>query len=135
LIPIGKANVVKEGNDVTLIAYGAAVKTVYEAVQHISNISVELIALRTLKPIDTETIIKSVKKTGKVIIIEEGCLTGGIGAEIASKVMENCFDYLDFPIQRVAAKDIPIPCSPTLEKATLPSKQDIVEALSKIKNR
>ncbi|HIG93670.1 MAG: transketolase [archaeon GW2011_AR9] len=134
LLPIGKAKVIQLGDDVTIITYSRYLQESIAAAKE-SNLSVEIVDLRSLAPLDMETISTSVKKTGKVIIIEEGCLTGGIGAEIASKVMENCFDYLDFPIQRVAAKDIPIPCSPTLEKATLPSKQDIVEALSKIKNR
>ncbi|MBI2507523.1 alpha-ketoacid dehydrogenase subunit beta [Candidatus Woesearchaeota archaeon] len=131
LIPIGKANVVKEGGDVTLITYGAAVKTAYEAVQHISNISVELIDLRTLKPIDTETIIKSVKKTGKVVIAHEAQKTLGVAAEIIARINEKAFYSLEAPIERVTGYDIIVPY-PKHEDYYFINQQRIINAVDKV---
>jgi pyruvate dehydrogenase E1 component beta subunit len=93
------------------------------------GISVELIDLRTLAPLDKETILESVKKTGRLVIVEEGCLTGGFGAEIAAIAAKEAFDYLDAPIERVAAPDTPVPFAPVLEQAVIPDEDRIEEAI------
>ncbi len=132
LLPLGEAQIVQPGREVTLITYSRYVQESIAAVKE-SAVDGEVIDLRCLAPLDMHTITTSVRKTGKVIIVEEGHLTGGVGAEIACRIMQECFDYLDAPIQRLAAKDLPIPCSPSLEKATLPSKQDIIKTLLHLK--
>jgi len=96
------------------------------------GISVEVIDLRTLNPLDINTILISVKRTNRVIIVEEDCKTGGTGAEISAQIVEKSFDYLDVPIYRVAGKDTPIPCSPVLERAAIPSKEDIIKAAKQL---
>ena len=131
LIPIGKAKIVKEGNDVTLITYGAAVKTAYEAIQHISNIDVELIDLRSLKPIDTETIINSVKKTGKVVVAHEAQKTLGVAAEIIARINEKAFYSLEAPIERVTGYDIIVPL-PKHEDYYFINQQRIINAVEKV---
>ncbi len=132
LLPLGKAKVVQSGADATIITYSRYLQESIAAAKE-SNLSVEIVDLRSLAPLDMETISASVRKTGRVIIIEESHLTGGVGSEVASRIIESCFDYLDSPIQRIAAKDAPISCTPTLEKALLPSRQDILNALLKTK--
>jgi pyruvate dehydrogenase E1 component beta subunit len=131
LIPLGKADIKQEGEDLTIITYGLMVHKSIEASKEISKEgkSIEIVDLRTLSPLDKETIIKSVKKTGKVVIVEEGCKTGGIGAEILSLIVEEAFDYLDAPIKRVGAFDTPIPYSPVLEDFVIPDKKRIYEAI------
>jgi pyruvate/2-oxoglutarate/acetoin dehydrogenase E1 component len=98
------------------------------------GISVEVIDLRTLKPMDFEIIAESVKKTFHAIIVHEACLTGGFGAEIAARISEELFDYLDAPVLRIGAKDTPIPFSPVLENFVLPQTGDIVEGVKKVVN-
>lgn len=129
IIPLGKAEVVKEGNDVTIISYSRMVQVVLESLNELDGISVELIDLRTIKPLDQETIRKSVKKTGRVLIVEECYKTGGIGAEIAAFISEECFDYLDAPIKRLASKDVPIACCPSLENEIYPKKADVIRTV------
>ncbi|MBI2105207.1 alpha-ketoacid dehydrogenase subunit beta [Candidatus Woesearchaeota archaeon] len=131
LIPIGKANIVKEGKDVTLIAWGAAVKTCYEAVRHISDINVELIDLRTLKPLDTETIIKSVEKTGKVVIVQEAQRTLGLAAEIIARINEKALYSLQAPVERATGYDIIVPL-PKNESNYLFNEQKIINAVEKV---
>jgi 2-oxoisovalerate dehydrogenase E1 component len=114
-IPFGKAATIKQGNDVSIITYGMGVHWAIETLEKNKNISADLIDLRTLAPLDTETIINSVKKTGKVIVLHEDNLTGGIGAEIAALISEHCFKNLDAPVMRCASLDTPIPFSPDLE--------------------
>tara|TARA_Y100000782_G_C10185562_1_gene266298 strand:- start:2352 stop:3326 length:975 start_codon:yes stop_codon:yes gene_type:complete len=119
-IPIGKARIMEEGSDVTLISYGPMIQTALEAIEIVKKegTSVELIDLRTLSPLDSETIIKSVKKTGRVVIAHEAPKTLGMSAEIAALIAENCLEYLEAPIQRAAGLDTPFPYS--LEKEYLP---------------
>lgn len=131
LIPLGKAKTVRTGNEVTILTYSRFVEESLQAAEE-AGIDAEVIDLRTLLPLDLEEISRSVKKTGRVIVVEESCRNGGIGAEICAKIVETCFDYLDAPIQRVAAEDLPIPCAPVLEKAMLPHKNKIVSALREI---
>jgi 2-oxoisovalerate dehydrogenase E1 component len=121
-IPFGKARLVKEGNDVTIVSYGLGVHWAIEAVNE-SNISADLIDLRTLAPLDIETIYASVKKTGKVIVLHEDTLTGGIGGEIASLINENCFKYLDAPVMREGSLDTPVPMNADLEHNFLPKER------------
>lgn len=134
LVPFGKAKVVKEGDDVTVVSYG---QTLWYAVGAANKLeeegySVEVIDIRTIIPLDVETIYNSVKKTGKVIVIHEDTMTAGFGAEIAAKVAENCFEHLDGPVKRIAAKDAHVPYSPVLENAMLPSREEIYNGIKNL---
>lgn len=134
LLPFGKGKIVMEGSDVTVVTYGASVwDSVFAAKKLIEDgYSVEIIDLRTIVPLDEELIYNSVKKTGKIIVIHEDTLTAGFGAEIAARVTENCFQYLDGPVRRVAAKDAHIPYSPILENAILPSREGIYKSIKEL---
>jgi len=114
-IPFGKASVLKEGSDITIIAYGAAVHWALNTLEKQSNISADVIDLRSLQPLDTETIYTSAKKTGKVIILQEDSLFGGIASDLSALLMENCFEFLDAPVKRVASLETPIPFINQLE--------------------
>ncbi len=134
LVPFGKAKVVKEGDDVTVVSYG---QTLWYAVGAANKLeeegySVEVIDIRTIIPLDVETIYNSVKKTGKVIVIHEDTMTAGFGAEIAAKIAENCFEHLDGPVKRIAAKDAHVPYSPILENAMLPSREEIYNSIKNL---
>ncbi|SHI35167.1 alpha-ketoacid dehydrogenase subunit alpha/beta [Aquimarina spongiae] len=118
-LPIGKASTLKEGNDVTIISYGTGVHWVLETLSKHETISAEVIDLRTLQPLDTTTIYASVKKTGKVIVLQEDTLFGGIASEIAALIMEECFEFLDAPVKRVGSIETPIPFDSGLEKQFL----------------
>ncbi|MEM2111925.1 MAG: pyruvate dehydrogenase complex E1 component subunit beta [Candidatus Bathyarchaeia archaeon] len=133
-VPLGVADVKREGSDVTIVAYSRMVLRALDAAEDLAKegISTEVIDPRTLKPLDIDTIINSVKKTNRAVIVYEGYRTGGVGAEIAAQIMEKAFDYLDAPIMRVAGEDVPIPMSPVLEEAAVPNKRKIVEAVKKI---
>lgn len=122
-LPLGKASVLREGNDVTIITYGAGVHWALETLDQETAISADLIDLRTLSPLDTEAIYTSVKKTGKVIILQEDSMFGGIASDISAMIMENCFEYLDAPVMRVGSLDTPIPFAPNLESGYLPKKK------------
>ncbi|QKS72460.1 alpha-ketoacid dehydrogenase subunit beta [Paenalkalicoccus suaedae] len=131
-IPLGKADVKREGKDVTIVATAIMVHRALEAAEKLAadGIEVEVIDPRTLVPLDTETIIDSVKKTGRVVIAHEAVKRGGFGGEIAATIAESdAFDFLDAPIRRLGAEAVPIPYNPTLEKATVPSVESIVEAV------
>lgn len=130
-IPFGEAVVAREGNDVTVVAYSYLLTQALAVANelHRTGIEVEVIDPRTLAPLGIDTIISSVKKTGRVVIIEEGHKTGGVCAEIGFQIMQNAYEYLDAPVIRVAADDMPIPCSPSLENATLPSSTAIRNAI------
>jgi pyruvate dehydrogenase E1 component beta subunit len=130
VLPIGRARVVRPGNDVTLVAWSIGMTYALKAADELAkaNISAEVIDLRTLKPMDSETVIASVKKTGRLVTVEEGWKQSGVGAEIAARVMEEAFDYLDAPVARVSGKDVPMPYAANLEKLALPSVAEVVEA-------
>jgi len=134
LLPLGKAQVVLPGSDVTLIGWGMTVVMGYEVAQRLAKegISVELIDLRTLVPFDKESVLASVRKTGKVLIAHEAPLFGGFGAEVAAQIAEECFSYLDAPIKRVGAKECAVPYSKVLEEAVLPQAQEIEKALREL---
>lgn len=122
-LPLVKASLIKEGNAITIIAFGAAVHWAFETLQKHPEISADLIDLRTLQPLDTETIYASVKKTGRVIIYQEDSLFGSISSDISALIMENCFEYLDAPVQRVASLETPIPFVKSLEDQYLPKNR------------
>ena len=134
LVPFGKAAVLREGKDVTIVGAGYMVTRASIAANKLRNagIEAEVIDLRTLCPLDIETVIKSVKKTGRVVVTHQACKTCGIGAEISTQISENCFDFLQKPIARVAAIDAPIAYNLKLEMTALPNEQDIVEAAKKL---
>ncbi len=134
VVPIGKASVLREGSDVTVVALSKMVEPALEAAAALSadRISAEVIDPRTLCPLDLETIVASVKKTGKLVIAHEAVEQGGAGAEIAAKIQQEAFYYLDSPILRVAAPNAPVPCSPPLEKQFLPGKERIADAARKV---
>jgi pyruvate dehydrogenase E1 component beta subunit len=122
IVPIGKARVVREGRDVTLVSYQAA-----EALEA-EGISAEIIDLRSLRPLDTATVIESVKKTNRIVTVEEGWPICGIASEVATQVMEQAFDHLDAPPARVTGKDIPMPYAANLEKLALPTLNEVIAA-------
>ena len=122
-LEIGKANVVNEGKDLTIITYGAGVNWALEAMESFPEKSAEIVDLRTLLPLDTECIYAASKKTGKVIVLHEDCLMGGIGGEISALIMENCFEFLDAPVSRVGSMDTPVPFAADLEKQFLPQER------------
>lgn len=132
-LPIGKAKIMREGKDITITAFSLQVRNALDAAELLAQegIDAEVIDLRTLKPLDTETILNSVKKTNRIVSVEEGWSVCGIGSEIASIVQEHAFDYLDSPILRVSSKDIPLPYAANLERMCLPQVEDIVSACKK----
>lgn len=133
-IPFGVADVKREGGDITIVAYSVMVKKALEAAQILAldGIEAEVIDPRTLAPLDMETIINSVKKTGRVIVASEECETAGVCAEIGFRIANEAFDYLDAPIQRVATADVPVPFSPPLENYMMAKTEDIVAAGRKL---
>ena len=128
-VPIGKAKVVREGRDLTIVTYGAMLWTALEAADELARegASIEVVDLRTLLPLDRETVLASVQKTSKVLLVHEDTRTGGIAGELAVSIAESIFEYLDGPILRVTAPDTPVPFSPTLEEAFLPNTAKVVE--------
>ena len=130
VVPIGRANIVRTGSDVTITAFSIMVGKALEAAEALASVGIdaEVIDLRSLRPLDSETILASVKKTGRMISCEEGFPFAGIGAELAMQVMEGAFDYLDAPVMRVTGKDVPMPYAANLEALALPQITDIVEA-------
>ena len=134
VLPIGKAKIEREGTDVTIVAFSIMVDVAMKAADALAeqNISAEVINLRSIRPLDVETIVKSVKKTNRVVSVEEGWHFAGIGAEIAMTVTENCWDWLDAPPVRVAGLDVPMPYAANLEKLALPQPGWVVDAVKKI---
>jgi pyruvate dehydrogenase E1 component beta subunit len=134
LIPLGKAEVKREGRDITLVAYSKMVLVALEAADrlHDEGIEAEVVDLRTLRPLDMETVLRSVKKTNRAMIIEEDWRSYGIGAEVASRIQEEAFDYLDAPIQRVAAVEVPMPYAKNLEQAAIPDAKRVIEAVKQL---
>jgi pyruvate dehydrogenase E1 component beta subunit len=130
VLPIGKAKIARPGNDVTIVSWSMGITYALKAAEELAGagIDAEVIDLRTLKPMDNETIIASVQKTGRAVTVEEGWQQSGVGAEIAARIMEHAFDYLDAPVARVSGKDVPMPYAANLEKLALPSVTEIVEA-------
>ena len=134
IVPIGKADIKRQGSDITVITYHVGVHWALEAAETLSKegTEVEVVDLRTLLPLDKETILSSVKKTGKVLILHEDTLTGGIGGEIAALISEHVFEYLDAPVKRLASLDTPVPYAPTLEEYFLPNTKKVTQALQEL---
>ncbi len=130
---IGKAAILKEGNDMTIISYGAAIHWVLKSLESLPDISADVIDLRTLQPLDVETIYKSVKKTGKVIVVQEDSMFGGIASDVSALINENCFEYLDAPVKRVASLETPIPFQSDLEQQYL-GKSTLTKAIQDLQN-
>lgn len=133
-VPLGKANVVIEGKDLTLVSHSRMVNLCKQVAVECAKkgISIELIDLRTIKPLDIATIATSVKKTNKCIVVEEGHIFGGIASEIGFQIMEHCFDYLDAPVERVCQLETPMPYSKALEKETIPTLARVLNAIEKM---
>jgi pyruvate dehydrogenase E1 component beta subunit len=134
VLPIGKARIAREGSDVTLVAWSIGMRYALNAADELAKegIEAEVIDLRTLRPLDTETILASVKKTGRAVAVEEGWQQCGVGAEISARIMEGAFDYLDAPVARVSGKDVPMPYAANLEKLALPSVAEVVAAAKSV---
>jgi pyruvate/2-oxoglutarate/acetoin dehydrogenase E1 component len=126
--PLGDLRVAREGSDLTVVAYGAMVHTALEATEDLDGASIEVVDLRTLCPLDTDGILRSVRKTSKVVVLHEATRSCGIGAEVCSLIAEKAFEDLDGPVVRVTAPDVPIPFSPPLEQAVLPQRDQVKEA-------
>jgi pyruvate dehydrogenase E1 component beta subunit len=137
VIPIGKARVVRSGGHVTIISWSNGMSYALKAAEELAKegIEAELIDLRTLRPLDTDTIVASVKKTGRAVTVEEGWQQNGVGAEVAARIMEHAFDYLDAPVARVSGKDVPMPYAANLEKLALPSVAEVVAAAKAVSYR
>ena len=137
VLPIGRAKVEREGKDVTIVAFSIMVGHALKAAEKLAEagIEAEVINLRTIRPLDVETIVKSVKKTNRLVSVEEGWAFSGIGAELAAQMMEQAFDWLDAPVIRVAGKDVPLPYAANLEKMALPQVEDIEAAAKAALNR
>ncbi|PCI88459.1 MAG: pyruvate dehydrogenase complex E1 component subunit beta [Hyphomicrobiales bacterium] len=133
VLPIGKAKIERAGTDVTIVSHSMGVKLALDAAEILAEqgISAEVVNLRTIRPLDTETIVESVKKTGRMVTVEEGWVRCGLGAELTAVVMDGAFDYLDAPVARVTSKDVPLPYAANLEKLALPNANDVVAAARK----
>jgi pyruvate/2-oxoglutarate/acetoin dehydrogenase E1 component len=131
-VPIGKARTHQEGDDVTVVTWGAMVYTATEAAKQLGDTSVEIIDLRTIMPWDKQAVLESVRKTSKVLVLHEDTRTGGFGAEIAATIAEEAFEDLDAPLKRITAPDSPVPFSPPLEKAYIPQVEDVVTGLKEL---
>jgi pyruvate/2-oxoglutarate/acetoin dehydrogenase E1 component len=131
-VPIGKARTHQEGDDVTVVTWGAMVYTAAEAAQQVDGASVEIIDLRSILPWDKQAVLESVRKTSKVLVLHEDTRTGGFGAEIAATIAEDAFEDLDAPVKRIAAPDTPVPFSPPLEKAFIPQVDGVAKELKEL---
>lgn len=134
ILPIGVADTKREGTDVTIVSFGKIIKEAYKAADELEKegISCEIIDLRTVRPLDIEAVYESVKKTNRLVILEEAWPFGNISTEITYQVQQNCFDFLDAPIQRINTADTPAPYSPVLLKEWLPNSDDVVKAVKKV---
>lgn len=133
-VPLGRAQTVRQGADLTIVTYGGGVETAKSAARELAEgqLEAEILDLRTLRPVDTDSLFRAVRKTGRCILFEEGPLTGGVAAEISARLMESCFHDLKAPVQRVAAKDMPIPSALGLEREMMPSVASIHEAVERL---
>jgi pyruvate dehydrogenase E1 component beta subunit len=134
LTPIGKSKIQRPGNDVTIVTYSKMLETSKQAADQLAQegIEAEIVDLRTLRPLDMEPVLESFKKTNRAIIVEEGWRSYGVGAEVASRIYEQAFDYIDAPIQRVAQKEVPLPYNRTLEQYALPQVEDVLRAVKEV---
>lgn len=137
LVPIGKARVVETGNDLTIVTHGHMIHVCLEAVKQLAKegIRAELIDLRTIRPLDIATVLTSIHKTGRCVLVEEGHIFAGISAEVGFQIQEKAFDYLDAPLERVCQRETPMPYSKVLERETLPTVPRLLAAAHKVMNR
>ena len=137
IIPLGKADIKREGKDVTLVTWGKQLFNVQKAADELAaqGIDAEIVDLRSLRPLDHETVFNSVVKTGRAVIIHEGFVFAGVGAEIAARIQEACFDILQAPVLRVANRDVPQPYSTNLEKLVVPSPERIISTVHQVMER
>jgi pyruvate dehydrogenase E1 component beta subunit len=137
VLPIGKARIARKGADVTIVSFSMGMRYATQATEKLvaAGVDVELIDLRTLRPMDSDTVIESVKKTGRLVTVEEGWPQSGIGAELSARVMEGAFDYLDAPVVRVTGKDVPMPYAANLEKLALPNVDEVIAAVNAVTYR
>jgi pyruvate dehydrogenase E1 component beta subunit len=137
VLPIGKAKIARPGSHVTIVSWAIGMTYALKAAEELAKdgIEAEVIDLRTLRPLDADTIIESVKKTGRIVTVEEGWPQNSISAEIAARVMQHAFDWLDAPVTRVTGKDVPMPYAANLEKLALPSVAEVVEAAKAVSYR
>ncbi|MGY4479354.1 pyruvate dehydrogenase complex E1 component subunit beta [Bradyrhizobium sp. USDA 3364] len=137
VLPIGKARIARAGKDVTIVSWAMGMSYALKAADELAKegIEAEVVDLRTIRPMDTETIINSVKKTGRAVTVEEGWQQSGVGSEVAARIMEHAFDYLDAPVARVSGKDVPMPYAANLEKLALPSVAEVVAAAKAVSYR
>jgi len=133
-IPIGVGDIKREGKDISIITYSYMVHKALAAAKTLEadGIDVEIVDLRTLRPMDTDIIIESVKKTHRVVVLHEACVTGGIGGEIVAKIAENAFDYIDAPIKRVGVPDVPIPYAKSLEDTIVPNEEKLITCIKEV---
>jgi 2-oxoisovalerate dehydrogenase E1 component beta subunit len=131
-VPIGKARIHQEGDEITVVTWGAMVYTAEEAAKQLDDVSVEIVDLRTVMPWDKAAVLESVRKTSKLLVLHEDTRTGGFGAEIAATIAEDAFEELDAPVKRIAAPDSPVPFSPPLEKAYIPQVEDVAAGLREL---
>ena len=134
LIPIGKSKIQRPGKDVTIVTYSKMLETSMKAADLLTQegIEVEIVDLRTLRPLDMEPVLESFKKTNRAVVVEEGWKSYGVGAEVATRIYEEAFDYVDAPIQRVAQKEVPLPYNRTLEQLALPQVEDVIKAVKEV---
>lgn len=134
VLPIGKAKVVQQGTDITVIGYSAAMVAIKNAAKQLEKegVSVEVIDLRTIKPLDIETILNSVRKTHRALVVEEGYAFAGIGAEIMAQISDHAFDELDAPVKRLSTDDVPVPYAKNMEDAILPNTQKVIDAVKEV---
>jgi pyruvate dehydrogenase E1 component beta subunit len=136
-VPIGKARIVRPGKDVTIVSFSIGMTYALKAAEELAkkHIYAEVIDLRTIRPMDIDTVLASVIKTGRCVTVEEGWPQSGVGSEISAQIMERAFDYLDAPVKRVCGKDVPMPYAANLEKLALPSVQDVIDAVRAVTYR
>jgi pyruvate dehydrogenase E1 component beta subunit len=134
IVPIGESEVKREGKDVTIVSYSKGLQLSLDAAEKLAQegVSAEVIDLRTLRPLDTRPVIESVKRTNRMVMVEEGWRSYGIGSEIATRVTELAFDYLDAPVRRVAQAEVPLPYNRRLEQSALPQADDIINAVKDV---
>jgi pyruvate dehydrogenase E1 component beta subunit len=136
-VPIGKSNIARPGKDITIVTYSKMLEVSTKAAEQLAKeagIDAEIIDLRTLRPLDTDPVIESVKKTNRAVIVEEGWKSYGVGSEISSRIYEQAFDYIDAPVKRVAQDEVPLPYNRTLEQMALPQVEDVVAAVKEVLN-
>ncbi|RPJ50888.1 MAG: alpha-ketoacid dehydrogenase subunit beta, partial [Chloroflexi bacterium] len=136
-VPIGKSKIQREGSDITIVTYSKMMDVSMKAAEQLSKdagIEVEIVDLRSLRPLDMEPVLESFKKTNRAVIVEEGWKSYGVGAEVMARIYEEAFDYVDAPIKRVAQDEVPLPYNRTLEQMALPQVEDVIAAVKEVLN-